>query len=93
MYADARYLSITEQLDVTSVLIEMHDVFMDRDAQLVLDLGLDLKYVVNTHVHADHVTGRPRYSHRFNHTVTDDCADVRIGFTEEKVPICLVCDI
>ncbi|CAG9762938.1 unnamed protein product [Ceutorhynchus assimilis] len=28
-----------------------------RDFQLVQDLGLNLKYAVNTHMHADHVTG------------------------------------
>ena len=30
---------------------------VDRDAQLIKELGFDLKYGVNTHVHADHVTG------------------------------------
>lgn len=28
-----------------------------RDFQLVKDLNVDLKYVINTHLHADHVTG------------------------------------
>eukprot|EP00435_Cladocopium_sp_Y103_P056663 s74_g19.t1 len=29
---------------------------MDRDLKIVKDLGLELKYVLNTHCHADHVT-------------------------------------
>lgn len=29
----------------------------ERDAQLIRDLGLTLKYGLNTHVHADHITG------------------------------------
>jgi glyoxylase-like metal-dependent hydrolase (beta-lactamase superfamily II) len=30
---------------------------VDRDLKLVQELGVNLKYVVNTHCHADHVTG------------------------------------
>lgn len=30
---------------------------MDRDISLVKELGLKLIYAINTHVHADHVTG------------------------------------
>uniref|UniRef100_A0A224XVL3 Persulfide dioxygenase ETHE1, mitochondrial n=1 Tax=Panstrongylus lignarius TaxID=156445 RepID=A0A224XVL3_9HEMI len=30
---------------------------VDRDIQLIKDLGLSLKFAMNTHVHADHVTG------------------------------------
>ncbi|KDR08896.1 persulfide dioxygenase ETHE1, mitochondrial [Zootermopsis nevadensis] len=29
----------------------------ERDTQLIKDLGLNLKYAMNTHMHADHVTG------------------------------------
>ncbi|XP_075233348.1 persulfide dioxygenase ETHE1, mitochondrial [Lycorma delicatula] len=28
-----------------------------RDANLIKELGLDLKYAINTHMHADHITG------------------------------------
>uniref|UniRef100_A0A023F8B6 Persulfide dioxygenase ETHE1, mitochondrial n=1 Tax=Triatoma infestans TaxID=30076 RepID=A0A023F8B6_TRIIF len=30
---------------------------VDRDIQLIKELGLSLKFAMNTHVHADHVTG------------------------------------
>src|SRR5690349_17404391 len=30
---------------------------VDRDATIIKELGLDLKYAINTHVHADHITG------------------------------------
>lgn len=29
----------------------------ERDAQIITELGLELKYALNTHCHADHVTG------------------------------------
>ncbi|KAK7492156.1 hypothetical protein BaRGS_00016630 [Batillaria attramentaria] len=40
-----------------AVLIDPVIEMVDRDVALVRDLGLDLIYAVNTHVHADHVTG------------------------------------
>lgn len=30
---------------------------VDRDVKLITELGLNLKYAINTHVHADHITG------------------------------------
>src|SRR6476646_7563268 len=33
---------------------------VDRDLQLIRELGLSLKYTVETHIHADHVTGAAR---------------------------------
>lgn len=38
-------------------LIDPVDRTVDRDLNLVKELGLKLIYAMNTHVHADHVTG------------------------------------
>lgn len=40
-----------------AVLIDPVDKTADRDASLIKDLGVKLIYALNTHVHADHVTG------------------------------------
>ena len=39
-----------------AVLIDAVKQSMERDLQLVSELGLTLRYVLDTHVHADHVT-------------------------------------
>ncbi|KAJ8904663.1 hypothetical protein NDN08_001181 [Rhodosorus marinus] len=45
--------------DVTkeAVIIDPVDLTAARDAHLIEELGLDVKYALNTHVHADHITG------------------------------------
>ncbi|XP_028755365.1 persulfide dioxygenase ETHE1 homolog, mitochondrial [Neltuma alba] len=40
-----------------AVLIDPVDKTVDRDLSLIQQLGLSLVYAMNTHVHADHVTG------------------------------------
>ncbi|XP_069109033.1 persulfide dioxygenase ETHE1, mitochondrial-like isoform X1 [Argopecten irradians] len=40
-----------------AVLIDPVYELVDRDLNLVKSLGLNLKFAINTHVHADHVTG------------------------------------
>ncbi|CAK9155536.1 unnamed protein product, partial [Ilex paraguariensis] len=40
-----------------ALLVDPVDKTVDRDLALVKDLGLKLIYAINTHVHADHVTG------------------------------------
>lgn len=40
-----------------ALLVDPVDKTVDRDLSLVKDLGLKLIYAINTHVHADHVTG------------------------------------
>ncbi|XP_016721737.1 persulfide dioxygenase ETHE1 homolog, mitochondrial isoform X3 [Gossypium hirsutum] len=43
--------------DKPALLIDPVDRTVDRDLNLVKELGLKLIYAMNTHVHADHVTG------------------------------------
>jgi sulfur dioxygenase len=43
--------------DKPALLIDPVDKTVDRDLSLIKDLGLKLIYAMNTHVHADHVTG------------------------------------
>merc|ERR1711936_1404033 len=43
-----------------AVLIDPVIEKSERDAKLVGELGLRVKFVMNTHVHADHITGTGR---------------------------------
>ncbi|XP_053655800.1 persulfide dioxygenase ETHE1, mitochondrial [Cherax quadricarinatus] len=40
-----------------AVLVDPVIELAERDANLVQELGLNLKYAMNTHMHADHITG------------------------------------
>lgn len=50
-----------------AILIDPVIETVDRDAKLITDLGLKLKYGVNTHVHADHITGTGKLKEKFKH--------------------------
>jgi len=54
----------------------------DRDSKLIKDLGLRLKYAIETHVHADHITSAGHLRDAFGAKVVlheasgSKCADV-----------------
>lgn len=48
---------LADAVSKEAVLIDTVIENVDRDLKLIDELGLNLKYVLDTHIHADHVTG------------------------------------
>jgi sulfur dioxygenase len=69
-----------------AIIIDPVDAHADRDIKVVADLGLDLVYGLNTHAHADHITGTSLLrdklvSKRFQSVISEASnakADVRV---------------
>lgn len=56
------YLIADEQTRSALLIDPVHEQY-ERDRALLDELGLNLKYVLETHVHADHITGGGRLRH------------------------------
>lgn len=48
---------LADEASREAVLIDSVHEQVARDAQQIKDLGLELKYLLETHIHADHITG------------------------------------
>jgi sulfur dioxygenase len=48
---------LADDISKEAILIDSVLETVDRDLALIRELGLTLKYVLDTHIHADHVTG------------------------------------
>lgn len=64
-----------------AVIIDPVLELVERDVAIVKDFGLNLRYAINTHVHADHVTGSGEIKRRIN-----TCKSV-IGETQAKADV------
>lgn len=60
---------LADEVTREAVLIDTVKEQVDRDAQVLLELGLTLVATVETHVHADHVTGASSLKRRFGQTI------------------------
>jgi beta-lactamase superfamily II metal-dependent hydrolase len=56
---------VADPKSANAILIDPVLETVARDAQLIKELNLNLKYVVNTHLHADHITGSGHLKQRF----------------------------
>ncbi|UCB55050.1 MAG: MBL fold metallo-hydrolase [Thiotrichales bacterium] len=68
-----------------AALIDSVDTQIDRDLQLIAELELDLKYTLETHIHADHITASGKIRERLGSQAVvhrnsgSDCADVLVS--------------
>ncbi len=68
-----------------AALIDSVDTQIERDLELIKELGLTLKYTLETHIHADHVTGSGRIRERLgsqaivHRNSRSECADVLVS--------------
>jgi len=59
-----------DEASAEAALIDSVKEQVDRDEQLVRDLGLQPKYLLETHIHADHITGSGILRERFGTDVS-----------------------
>lgn len=77
------YLLIDEKTKEAAIIDSVKEQ-VDRDKKYISDLGLTLKYALETHVHADHVTGSGLLREEFNckigvHAASgNQCADIKV---------------
>lgn len=75
---------LADEITREALLIDAVLEQVDRDLELLRELELDLRFVLDTHVHADHVTGAGRLRERTGaKTVAGaggaPCVDVSVG--------------
>ncbi len=71
-----------------AVLIDPVREHVDRDSQLLEELGLTLKYTLETHVHADHITAAGLLCQRLGcQTVLGRNGGASLGFGGQRIEV------
>jgi len=76
---------LADQASGEAVIIDPVDVTFERDVILINELGFKLKYILETHLHADHITSAAKLKEKFGaQTVISSaapvtCADKKVG--------------
>lgn len=78
-----------DEKTLEAALIDSVDTRVERDLQLISELGLKLEYTLETHIHADHITGSGKIREQVGSRAVahrnsgSDCADILV--TEDDV--------
>ena len=71
-----------------AAIVDAVDIMMDRDKALLEELELDLKFIIETHIHADHITSACPLKKTFplakivigiENIDAEACADIMVG--------------
>lgn len=80
---------LADELTREAVLIDSVLECVERDYQLLGELGLNLKYLIETHLHADHITGSGELRKRsaakicISKAANTTCADITLNDGDE----------
>lgn len=75
---------VWDELTREAVLIDSVKEQVDRDLKLICELNLNLKYLLETHIHADHITGAGQLREKtsaktvIHESTKSECADLLV---------------
>ena len=79
---------LADSVTKEAAIIDAVDCMIERDIALIEELNLDLKFIIETHIHADHVTSACPLKNKYpdakivlgiENTSAESCADIMAG--------------
>ena len=80
---------LADEVEKVAILIDTVLETVERDLKLITELGLTVKYVIDTHVHADHITASGEIRKRtgaktaISHQAQVPCSDIELKNGDE----------